>query len=236
VSVLGTTSTSFDVIPLWGTWHTTKHSPLVTLSGGNLTATYAYPALVAPMAPVLSTAYASTGYRYFELTQGFYTQPLSFSGFRLAYIGIGPVQTDAVATQNPPVYAVGATSGYPLYGTSYAFQVLNSQPGANAQLSKTASNSGATSLGNWPVTQTGDVFGLLVDFEVGTIEFRRNDTVIGSFTGLSLGDTPRAPHLSFRPSTDLSSPEEPEDATYTANFGASAWVYTPPAGYTGWYE
>ncbi len=71
--------------------------------------------------------------------------------------------------------------------------------------------------------QSGDVISVLLDLDAGELSFWVNGVDQGvAYTGLSGNLCPQV-------STGG------KNVTITANFGASAWTYTPPAGYTGWY-
>ena len=68
---------------------------------------------------------------------------------------------------------------------------------------------------------SSDVIGVLFDSQTGNLSFTKNGADQGvAFTGLS---------GSFCPAVSIG-----YTGAITANFGASAWAYAPPAGYVGW--
>lgn len=72
----------------------------------------------------------------------------------------------------------------------------------------------------------GDTFGHLLDSDAGTLELYRNNVSMGvMYTGLT--------GLTLYPA--CGGDANPNATSFNANFGASAFRYTPPAGYVGVY-
>lgn len=83
-------------------------------------------------------------------------------------------------------------------------------------------NNGSSGYGAAAVN--GDVISMLFDATAGTLIFWKNGTTLGTaFTGIT---------GSWALATTLS--DSVGSANATLNSGASAFTYTPPAGYTGW--
>jgi hypothetical protein len=81
----------------------------------------------------------------------------------------------------------------------------------------------ASVAGNGVVLAIGDVWSVAVDFASG-VTLRKNNSVVATVTNFPSGGL--CPAISDY--TSLSG--------FTSNFGASAFVYTPPSGYNpGWY-
>lgn len=85
------------------------------------------------------------------------------------------------------------------------------------------SNSGQTAYG--ATYTTGDFISVVFDGTNGTINFWKNGVDQGqAFTGITGS---YAPCISIQDGSGSDS--------ILANFGASAWKYSPPAGYVGWF-
>lgn len=69
----------------------------------------------------------------------------------------------------------------------------------------------------------GDVYGVLFDAGAGTMELRRNGTAVGTQTGLSMTEPWHAV---------IGDDNSATNAEWLANFGASAFTYSVPSGYT----
>jgi hypothetical protein len=67
---------------------------------------------------------------------------------------------------------------------------------------------------------TGDIIGVALDLDTPALTFYKNNTSQGSIPGFTVGATTFA-------AVGASS----VGAVFTANFGATAFTYTPPAGY-----
>jgi len=78
----------------------------------------------------------------------------------------------------------------------------------------------STSLGAYGAFVAGDVIGLAIDADAATIKWYKNGVYFGS-TSTSIS-APLFPAVAL----DVSA------GTFTANFGALPFIYTPPAGYT----
>lgn len=72
----------------------------------------------------------------------------------------------------------------------------------------------------------GDIISVLLDIDAGTLEFWKNGVSQGvAYTGIAAG--------SWFPASGGASNSTPVTQV-TANFGATAWAYTPTVGYNGW--
>ena len=72
----------------------------------------------------------------------------------------------------------------------------------------------------------GDVFGVAFDADAGTIDITRNGVARASVSGLTISE-PWHPSCGGYDWGTLG-----DTTAFTANFGGSAFAYTPPAGYT----
>ena len=72
--------------------------------------------------------------------------------------------------------------------------------------------------GTWA---TGDVLGVKLDLDAGTLEVTQNGVSRGTYTGITAG--------TWRPAFGMY-----QSGQITVNFGASAWAYAPGGSYAGW--
>lgn len=79
-------------------------------------------------------------------------------------------------------------------------------------------NTAVTNVGTF---SPGDVLGFALNMDAGTITFYKNGASVGSFSGLTGTIYPACGNFTATTGSG------------TANFGASAFAYTPPTGHTG---
>ena len=115
--------------------------------------------------------------------------------------------------------------------------LLTNFPGSNANSYGYYSGSGgALYFGNAAVQATigawatNNVIGVAVDLDNYTIQFYKQGVAVG--TAQPLKDT--AAPAPWVPGTVVYPMVGPNAGAGTANFGTSAFAYTPPAGFTGW--
>ncbi len=116
------------------------------------------------------------------------------------------------------------TNQFQIIGIQNATASLNQFPGGDANGwgyygSSGSKYNGAGAVAYGATFTAGDVIGVALDMTAGTIIFYKNNSSQGTaFTGLT--------------GTQFAAIGDPGAAgAHTANFGASAFTYTPPAGY-----
>jgi hypothetical protein len=119
---------------------------------------------------------------------------------------IGSGQSDAVLTTFP-----GANSN------GYGYYSLGAQYYANTNYSPQASYT------------TNDVIGVALDLDNYTIQYYKNNVAQG--TAKTLQETTVAAWI---PGTVMFPMIAPNASTIVANFGGTAFAYTPPTGFAGW--
>lgn len=173
------------------TWNPSEKNARIALSGGNLVATSD---TSHDYQGVVATDYKSAGKFYFEVLLGGTLGNDVFVG-----VTASPAST-FVTTDGRFVGDAAVSWSYCTNSTRYA--------------AGTPAAYGAT----WGV---GDVIGVLLDLDAGSIKFTKNGVDQGTAaTGLS---GTLAPAVSMIDSTN-----------FTARFSAGSWTYTPPVGYTEW--
>lgn len=99
---------------------------------------------------------------------------------------------------------------------------IGSDSGGYSYLQTGSTLHSASSAGYGATFTGGDIISMLFDADAGTLVFWKNGVTQGTaFTGIT---------GSWSPAIALQVPV----TTITANFGASAFTYAPPAGYYGW--
>jgi hypothetical protein len=181
---LGTLSTIVAGASTFTTWSTTDKGSNVTLSGGNLAASFAAAANIMVRAGVS----VSLGKYYWEVTIG-------TAGANAPIVGIAR----SSATLSGYLGSDGNGWGYQTNGNKVA---------------------GAVGTAYGATFTTGDIIGVLLDLDAGTLSFTKNGTSQGiAFSGLAGALFPAA------------SGDGVTLVTVTANFGATAFSHAAPAGY-----
>jgi hypothetical protein len=183
---------------------------LVALSNGNLTVTHNN---TTTNAGAISTAAKSTGKYYFEIT----------------------IQTSTGGVYN----GIGAISSA-WTGVFSSSQGSSNLTGVNPGTSNSLiySNGSSTGISLGPVA-VGNVFCFALDLTARLAWVRKNN---GSWNNsgtadpaTGIGGVTIAPTVTFRPYVSFATSSVSTDAI-TANFGASAFAYSVPSGFTaGWY-
>ncbi len=101
----------------------------------------------------------------------------------------------------------------------------NTYPGQSVGSYAYTSDGGKVDSGSvsypWATYTTGDVIGVAVDLVNGTVEFRKNNALQGSMTGISTSETYEV----------LAGSAGATAAQYTLNAGARPFAYTAPSGF-----
>lgn len=191
------------------TWNPSDKDNAITLSGGDLTATVSTEAS-SSNALVRGTIGKDSGKWYWEVTVvsvGSYSSP----------IGV-PTVAIGVAASSVSVESSGI-------GSASAWSYLSSGAKANG-------TGGASSYGTWPASTftNGDVVGVALDMDSKEITFYKNGVSLGvAFTNLTGTVYPF-----------FSGEDNPTfiatGAQATANFGATAFTHSAPAGFTALYS
>lgn len=177
----GTQSTI--ITPTFGTWNASDKGSAVTLSNGNLTASFAVSSNILVRANISKTV----GKFYWEVTVG-----LNF-----------PIIGIAKSTAGLTNLLGHDANGWGYYG--FNGNMVNNNVSSAYGSSYTA----------------GDIIGVALDLDNGLLNFAKNGVWQGqAFSGLSGTLFPAA------------SGSTGEADTVTVNFGATAFTYTPPSGYT----
>lgn len=181
--------------PVYAIWNSSDMSPTITLSNGSLTATNDGTA----NGQVRATVGVSSGKWYWETT---FHRDVAF-GQWITPAGIS--KTSELTTQY-----IGETAG----GASWTTDTDGGSFG-----SKWSGGTQTTGYNTTSAWVDGDVVGMALDMDAGTITVYRNNVSLGvMYSGLS-GTYYPATGSSFEPGYAI------------ANFGATAFVYTPPNGF-----
>lgn len=188
----------------YATFSSTNKYSTITLSGGNLTAQQTNGS---GYFGVVADSYNATGKRYCEFK--------GTASADITAVGICDSTIDASVLVGTYNYGGGSYDAPPAQGT-HAYQW-------GGQYGKQYNGATAAYGGGAPLTNLNDVVSVLYDSDAGTISFWVNGVDKGvAFTGISAGSG-WAPYF-----------YDYGGCTVVANFGASAFDYSPPAGYVGW--
>jgi SPRY domain len=184
------------------TWDTAKAAPTVVLSNGDLTVTLPNPTSQTPIAGVMAVQGASSGKYYWEVTCD------------SQYIGVGAAYTDWVS------YLTG--------GNSFDNSNLFSYYSFLGTLKHSDASYGAT-------YDTSDIIGVALDLDNHKIWFSKNGVWQASgdpATGTNPAYSTMPPNSGlYYPACALESADT-HVAQAMANFGASAFAYPVPSGFT----
>jgi hypothetical protein len=209
-NLLATAAAQTTSSATWGTLATTfdGFNTLVVLSNGNLTVTHNN---LTTNAGALSTALRYAGKYYFEVAVQVSTSSSNYAGI---------MSSSFAGVYGTPIMGTDSTSI--LMGTS----------------SKIFSNGADTGV-NLGTTAVGDVYCFAIDLTARLAWIRRNngnwnnDGTANPATGV--GGVTILAALSFSPIVRFAGTAAATDAL-TANFGVSAYAFTPPSGFGNWAD